>query len=112
MRASAYVELVARRNRLLARVGQWLVDTEQRMAALQREDEHLRSDLAALEGGALKRTRAEIHEAIEDCRQFIAAPGIALRRQYAAARVAEALTWVLERPESRTGTQFDRDRLA
>lgn len=71
--------------------------TEARIAALETE-------LRQLQAGHLLRSHDEILSAIEAAHRLIARTKVTARAQYAAARVAEALKWVLEHPETPTTT--------
>jgi len=97
------LEIASRATRCMGRL---LEEYERERERVLRRVEKLEVELAQLQAGHLHRTRDEILAAAGSARQLSAATGVALRRQYAAARIAEALLWAIERPETETVTQF------
>lgn len=84
------------------------VDRERRKAVTQ--NTALRDELAQQANGARLRTHEEILAAASRALAMVARPGVSARQQYAAARVAEALRWVLEAPLGETKTGFHPER--
>lgn len=81
-------------------------------AAKTRErDAKLEGELAQLRGGHLFRTHDEILGAIDDALALALGTGATQSRRQTAARVAEALRWVLEPPETPTRTSFSRSSI-
>lgn len=74
------------------------------------ENTALRDELAQQANGATLRTNEEILSATARALAMVARPGVSARQQYAAARVAEALRWVLEAPLGATKTGFHPER--
>ena len=77
---------------------------------IRQDNAKIRSDLEQIRNGAAMRTREEIIAAIEAATIITTTPRVQARTQYAAMRVAQALTWALEAPLGCTKTGFHPDR--
>jgi hypothetical protein len=105
------VDLTVREEALrqVAHTIRWMLQRAQDDIRTQRaRDDRLDAELRQLQAGHLYRTHDEVLSAIEGHQQVVARPRVTAREQYAAARVVEALKWVLEGPAMPTTTTFRR----
>ena len=82
---------------------------ERRAVETESENQKLREELTQNAGGT-RRTLEEIIAAGQQAAKIVRAPRVPARSQYAAARVLEALQWVLEAPLGETKTGFHPHR--